>query len=120
MRIQKRGRFSTLVHDDGSAIQRVFHTTYKKTTCTGDTLYAHLDVPEDIKGFLEDVDAAIRNIAQVGFSPYLRGSNTLVVKKGPRCDPLPEGTDVKVDVEIKLGNFGAFGYCWVLARCVQI
>jgi hypothetical protein len=119
MRVQKRGRFSTLLNDDGTSIQHVFCTTLKKVTCSKDTLYAHLDVPEDVCGFLEDVDASIRSVCAIEYSPYLRGANTLVVKKSPTCDRLPEGQDVPVEVEVRLGNFGKFGYCWTLVRCFQ-
>lgn len=120
MRVQKRGRFSTLVHDDGSPVTYVFRTTYKKTTCSKDTLYGHVHVHEEMVHVIEDIDETIRTVASIEYSPYLRGAKTLVVKKSPSCDPLPNDTDVDVEITVKLGNFGSFGYCWTLVRCVAM
>lgn len=116
MKFQQRGRFTTVLHDDGRPIELVFRGTLLKQTHDA---YVHLSMPEDIESTVHNVDETIRRHTHLEYSPYLRGAHTLVTKKAPKCDPIPED-NAQVEVHIKLGNFGSFGYCWTLVRCVEI
>lgn len=74
---------------------------------------------------LRAVDDFVRRHAASGFSP-LRDGGVVVVKVPPDmryedaaadpCDPWPVEPGVLVDVELRPGAFGDFGYCWLLRR----
>jgi hypothetical protein len=115
MRIQQRGRFKTVVHDDSSTIQYICRGILQHIK---DDIYCHLriDSPEMIQN-IEEIDAFIRKHQPLPFSPWLQGAQTLVLKKAARCvmcDDSVIGQEVEVD--IRLGNFGSFGYCWLVHK----
>jgi hypothetical protein len=61
------------------------------------------------------VDAAIRNVEpDLEFSPFLMEGVTLKFGAGALVDRGVQVGDT-VRATVKLGNFGAFGYCWIVS-----
>ncbi len=132
MQVSRRGKFNTLVHKDGSPIQaelyncivqREPHDTRGKTYATLDLTYAR----GAGVAVLQYVDARIRKEAAPEFSP-LRPDNSLVVKvpagggvvyetrDGNAAAPFTLARGQAVDVIVRLGAYGSFGYCWLVHR----
>lgn len=116
MRIQQRGRFKTVVLDDSSTIQYICRGIVQHIK---DDIYCHLRIESpDMIQKIEEIDGFIRKHQPIPFSPWLQGAQTLVLKKAARCIcPSPDtilGQEVEVD--IRLGNFGSFGYCWLVHK----
>ena len=111
MKIARRGRFKTVVNDDTTSVTYIGSGTVAKAPhLTNDKMYVTL-APKDTT-FLADVDAFIRSVQPIEFSP-LFSSGDLVVKILPRAlvdKDLAAGD--AVEFHLTLGNFGAFGYCW--------
>lgn len=124
MKVQQRGTCKTLTYDDGSPIEILTQTMCTSIVHTDTGTYVHLTIPKDgSEVVIEEVDTTIRQHADIQYSPWLRGAQRLVTKKHARCDPLPhalerDNMERRVEVHLKLGNFGSFGYCWQLMRCV--
>lgn len=130
MRVQRRGKFNTLVLRDGSAVEAALYgcTVVKEPHESGGKTYATLDV-QPARGagvaVLTNVEARIRKEASPEFSP-LRPDGTLVVKfsRGVRYEtrdgladaPFVPSRGQRVDVVLQLGAFGQFGYCWLVRR----
>lgn len=114
MRVQQRGKFKTVVHDDGSTIQLICQGTLQQKT---DENYYHLLIDPQHVPRIEEIDAFIRTNQPISFSPWLQGAQSLVLKRYARC-PLVNDDWVgkRVEVDIRLGNFGSFGYCWLVHK----
>lgn len=123
MKIQQRGTFRTVVYDGGDPISILTKTVCTSITRDDKNVYMHLDIPQDgTHELVETVDTVIRqHQPRLEYSPWLRGSQTLVTKVAARCDPIDETMIGSiVEVLLKLGNFGRFGYCWQLHRIVAL
>jgi len=122
MKPAPRGRFKTLVHDDGSPVTLVFHGTISvspRVTAGGKTYTTIIISPEHPEHqLIHTVDTVIRAYQpNIAYSPILSQGRLLVVKIAATAlaDPdLVKGD--RVEVHMKLGNYGAFGYCWVASN----
>lgn len=131
MRVVRRGKFSTLVNKDGSAVQAEVYgcTVQREPHESSGKTYATLDLALARGaglGVLQNVATRIDREAAPEFSP-LRPDKTLVVKfpaRGVRHETREGCADAPfvptrgqcVDVVLKLGSFGTFGYCWLVSR----
>lgn len=127
--VRPRGKFRTLVLRGGGepVTAKLFGCRVASVTSAGGKRYAALDVSALAVpcGTLAEVDEAIRAAQKdLRFSPLRRlpgGTQGLHVKIPPTAawdgggavTLLPEQ---RVDAWVRLGNFGAFGYCWLLHR----
>lgn len=118
--VSKRGRFNTLVRQDGTTISAALPgctvVAPPHVAQTVDKTFMTVRLPQITVhdyALVRDVDAAIRRHAKdLDYSP-LRG-DTLVVKIPGKCliDPNLRAGEI-VDIDISLGNYGSFGYCWL-------
>jgi hypothetical protein len=117
MKVSPRGRFKTIVHDDGSPI--LISVTTKLLAVPQDRNSQKYARVQNGDPLFDRVDAEIRKAQpDIEFSPVT--SSGVIVKIGPRglIDPdLHTGDDV--DVHARLGNFGKFGYCWVATHIIK-
>ena len=130
MKVARRGKFNTLVTRAGDTVVAELYgcTVVREPHLSSGKTYATLDVAQ-ARGsgvaVLRNVDVRIRREAAPEFSP-LRPDGTLVIKIPPhvRCETregaaAPQFTPCKgqvVDAVLRLGAFGAFGYCWLATR----
>ena len=121
MKAVQRGKFKTLVHPDGSPVTMDFEARIASAPQpSGGKTYARLSISEEIQSRLADVHATIkRHQPDVEYSPLL-SNGTLVVKLGAKAlvDHDLAVLDT-VHVQMKLGSFGQFGYCWVASHLVR-
>jgi hypothetical protein len=132
MRVVRRGKFDTLVNRNGTAVTAELykcvlandpHLSSGKTYATLDLTYAR----GAGLGVLQNVSHRIDVLAAPEFSP-LRPDKTLVVKfpaggatrhetrDGAAAAPFTPVAGQAVDVVLRLGAFGSFGYCWLVSR----
>jgi hypothetical protein len=140
MRVQRRGKFRTLVADDGSPVRAELYNCVVTRTSTGPSgkAYVTLDLTHARgagRGVLTSVDARVRREAAPEFSPLAGDVTTpgttpatLVVKvpaggcvkyetrEGAADAPFDLASGLAVDAVLKLGVFGSFGYCWIVER----
>jgi hypothetical protein len=131
MRVQRRGKFLTLTTSSGQSVRaelyrcvilREPHVSNGKTYATLDLTHAH----GPGLAVLTNVDTIIRKHSAPEFSPLMTPQK-LVVKlpdQGVHYEThdgnagyafeLRQGRSV--DVMLKLGSFGSFGYCWIVER----
>lgn len=113
-----RGKLNTLVHSDGSPITVICTAqitsapavTKGKTYVTVSLKNADVETVQRLK----DVDECIRmHQPALEYSPLLAQGRLMVLKILPKAlvDPDLQNQEV-VEFHAKLGNFGAFGYCW--------
>lgn len=137
MQVVRRGKFSTLVNRDGSPVTAELYKCVLSNDphpARGDTsgkTYATLDLTFARGagiGVLQNVSTRITREAAPEFSP-LRPDKTLVVKfpaaagrvrhetrEGAADAPFVPVAGQAVDVVLRLGAFGSFGYCWLVSR----
>ncbi len=136
MQVSRRGKFNTLVQRDGSAVTAELYNCIVQREPAGPSAgkppgktYATLDLTYARGagiGVLRNVDARIRKEAAPEFSP-LRPDDSLVVKvpangvsyetrEGLPSPPFAMSRGQSVDVVLKLGAYGSFGYCWLVHR----
>ncbi len=136
MQVSRRGKFSTLTTRDGAPLRaEVYACTVLRETTNGRNRFVTLDLTT-ARGAGVDVlrraDDVIRREANPGFSPLTRragedGGGTVIAKlagddvrfetwDGGFAVPFDLVPGMCVDVELRLGAFGAFGYCWLLER----
>lgn len=136
MRVVRRGKFSTLVNRDGTPVIAELYKCVLSNDphpARGDTsgkMYATLDLTFARGagiGVLHSVSQRIDKEAAPEFSP-LRPDKTLVVKfpaggavrhetrEGGADAPFTPVAGQAVDVVLRLGAFGSFGYCWLVSR----
>ena len=121
----RRGKFKTLVHPDNSPVTLAFQTTVAAAPkiVSGKTYVSVcLDDRAADQALIYQVDAAIKeHQSDIEYSPILRGAKALVVKVGSKAlaDPDLAVLD-RVEVHMKLGNFGKFGYCWVASNIFRV
>jgi hypothetical protein len=135
MRVVRRGKFSTLVNRDGTPVTAelykcVLANDPHVARSGGDKMYATLDLTYARGagvGVLQNVSTRIDKEAAPEFSP-LRPDKTLVVKfpaggavrhetrEGVADAPFVPVAGQAVDVVLRLGAFGSFGYCWLVSR----
>lgn len=135
MRVQRRGKFSTLVADDGSPVRAELYNCVVTRRSAGPSgkAYVTLDLTHARgagRGVLAAVDARVRREAAPEFSPLAGDQHTptLVVKvppggwvkyetrDGDADAPFELVPGLALDVVAKLGVFGSFGYCWIMER----
>ena len=129
--VAPRGKFRTLLDPATGAppAVRLFGCAVATATSSGGKSYVALAPPPgDQPGLAaaRAVDESIRAAQKpLGFSPLRAGRlHVKVPARGVRYETAdgeetpawPLGAGATVDVEIRLGAFGAFGYCWLLAR----
>jgi hypothetical protein len=134
MRAVRRGMFQTLTLADGMTPVRaeVYACTVMRQTTNGRHRFLTLDMSDahgDGIDVMRRVDARIRHEAGPRFSPLHDGGDdfTAIVKlndaevrfetwDGGFAVPFDLNEGMCVDVALKLGAFGPFGYCWLLER----
>jgi hypothetical protein len=119
MRISARGKFRTLVHDDGQPV-----TASIDTTLVGDPalrngkMYIRVPVKDPI---FHQVDVEIRRAQpDMTFTPLAQ--NKLFVKfsvSSHLIDPSLRSGD-PVHLDLRLGTFGPFGYCWIASAAYKL
>lgn len=144
-RASRRGTLSTLLTPDGRPVEVPAYgcAVVKTEAKAGGKTYVTLDAGaaatqplaalDTLDARLRAVDDAVRERVPGGrldFSPYALyargGGGRLVTKllaatayedvRGDPAPPWPLLPGAAVDVVLRLGNYGAFGYCWLLAR----
>ena len=120
-RTVRKGRFDTLVHANGMPISAALPgctvITPPHVAHTVDKVFMTVRMPgTDTHDYaiIKKTDDAIRRLmgGQIDYSP-VRG-DTLVIKIPKKClidDGIRAGE--LVDIDVSLGNFGSFGYCWL-------
>ena len=117
MKAVARGTFRTLVHDDNQPVSVVFQSTVSSPPrLSNGKMYATVVVNNE-DAFQENIfvaDKRIKEIQQgIEYSPLLSNGQLLVIKLAANaladhdlavCDT--------VEIHMKLGSFGKFGYCW--------
>ena len=130
LRAVTRGRLRQVCGPGGAAVEarlygcqvlRAPHASNGKTYMTLDISGSSGDA--DI---LKRVDDFVRSNSAAEFSPLMAGGRQLVVKVPPgvqyeTADGQPAAawpvlTNAMVDVVVRPGAFGDFGYCWLLSR----
>jgi len=84
MKIAPRGKFKTLVHDDGAPVTfRGIAVVAKAPRLVQGKTYATLAIEDDDGDVIGTVDREIRNavVAGIEYSPLLHGKKRLVVVK---------------------------------------
>ena len=137
MQVVRRGKFNTLVNRDGTPVTAELYKCVlvndphpaRGDAASGKT-YATLDLTfarGSGMGVLQNVSTRITKEAAPEFSP-LRPDKTLVVKfpggggvrhetrEGAADAPFAPVAGQAVDVVLRLGAFGSFGYCWLVSR----
>ncbi len=126
-----RGKFRQVVDvQTGETPEIKLYRVRITKTVAADKPYLTLDLgmletPRSNAAGLADIDAFIRKLAAPRFSPLF--AETVIVKmppKGVRWEnengdpalPWPLELHAVVDVILKPGAFGEFGYCWLLHR----
>jgi hypothetical protein len=127
----QRGKFRQLVDaQTGETPQVKLYRARVTKTVAADKPYITLDLGmledqrSDAAG-LADVDAFIHKLAEPRFSPL--SAKTVIVKMPPKdvrwenengdpALPWPVELHAVVDVILKPGAFGEFGYCWLVHR----
>ena len=118
MKAEARGKFRTLVHDDGAPITaRCRAVVHSPPKLSGGKMYATIALGGCDETFAA-VDRAIKQLVpRIDYSPLLASGRLLVVKIAGTalCDADLAAGD-EVEVHMKLGNFGNFGYCWIASN----
>lgn len=130
LRSVTRGRLRQIARaDDGHPVDvglyaaRVLLKPYEKNGKT----YAMLDLTAAAGDLatLRQVDAFVARAANPAFTPLLDGGTRVIVKlqsvkyenaQGDAALPWTIEDDMLVDVVLRPGAFGDFGYCWLLHR----
>ena len=118
MKVETRGKFRTLVHDDGAPVTaRCRATVHVAPRLSGGKTYATLALGGGCPPVFGAVDAMIKELVpDLAYSPLLAGGRLLVIKIAPTALAEEAGVGETVEVHLKLGNFGSFGYCWVASN----
>ncbi len=123
MKLAPRGRFKTLVQEDGSPVGTVLRTTVSRAPkVSGGKTYVILDVPEANRSHMALVDDCIKAYQPgLEYSPLLNDGMLLVAKiaSNALADTNLESGDL-VEAHMKLGNFGSFGYCWIVSNIFKV
>ena len=134
-RVVRRGRFRTLFRDDGPVEVRVAGEVATPPHEVGGKTYLTVTVIDaDAAAALAEVDARVRAEAGgLAFSPLMpragggAGHGNLVVKV-PRDvrwasadgEPWDPREGARLELELRLGSFGGFGYCWLARRISRL
>lgn len=133
MHVARRGRFDTLTLADGTPVRaELYGCVVTRETRNARNRFVTLDLtnatPRAKQGIdvLRRVDERVRREAAPRFSPLSAADNTVITKAGDDVRfetwdgafavPFEFRNGMRVDVVLRLGAFGRFGYCWLLER----
>lgn len=130
LRAVTRGKFRQVVGPGGGPVEAALHLcqVVSPPAAKNGKTYMTLDISECLGDvdLVKRVDAWIDKHASPRFSPLLPGHARLVVKlppgvrfenvTGDPAAPWPILANAVIDVVIRPGAFGEFGYCWLLQR----
>jgi len=119
-----RGRMRTLVdRETGAAVTASLRgvVVIQPPHDSNGKTYMTVKVDADDPGvrIIRDADAAIRHtVGDLDYAPIL--GECLVVKIPRRC-LIDDGIAAKdcVDIDVTLGNFASFGYCWLASMVAK-
>lgn len=116
MRVVQRGKFNTVVWEDGTTITVTLQGIVSKPPrdVDGKTYVSVFldDASEDLI-VVEQVDAVVRrHQPHLEYSPLTDGHLVLKIGSKALADPDLAVFD-DVEIHASLGNFGSFGYCWI-------
>ena len=126
-RVVRRGRFRTLFRDDGPVEVRVAGEVATPPHEVGGKTYLTVTVIDaDAAAALAEVDARVRAEAGgLAFSPLGHGNLVVKVPRDVRWasadgEPWDPREGARLELELRLGSFGGFGYCWLARRISRL
>ena len=119
MRISNRGRFRTFVQDDGSPIVASIDAEIASApSVRNGKTYMRVSVSDPI---FQTIDAEIRRAQpDLGFAPLVQNKLFVKLAVGSHLVDATLREGDRAHLDLRLGTFGAFGYCWIASTAYKL